>query len=198
MIKVGITGGIGSGKSTIVKAFEVLGAPTFKADMEAKRMMDEDPELVASIKVLFGESIYGPGGLKRQEVAKRVFQDRQKLQELDDLVHPKVRERFEGWCERQEKAPYVIEEAAILIESGAYKLMDHIILITADEERRIKRVMERDGIDEEAVRGRMKEQWSDEEKKAYADTVLANDDSDLILPRILEMDRQFRERDASR
>lgn len=196
MLRVGITGGIGSGKSTIAQAFQVLGAPLFKADEEAKRALNKDPELIRSVKASFGEDLYGPEGLDRKGLARIVFSDREKLEKLNQLVHPKVRERFEEWCEKKEAA-YVVQEAAILIESGGYRNFDHLILVSAPQEQRIQRVAQRDGIAEANVRERMKEQWSDEEKAPYADTILANDDSELLLPRILDLDGIFREKEAS-
>ncbi|MFB6258177.1 MAG: dephospho-CoA kinase, partial [Flavobacteriales bacterium] len=140
MKRIGLTGGIGSGKSTIARAFEVLGAPVFKADLEGKRALNEDPELINAVKERFGKNLYGSDGLDREKMARMVFKDPQKLEELNGLVHPKVRERFNAWCEDRKGAPYVIEEAAILIESGAYRDLDHTILVTAPEEMRIQRV----------------------------------------------------------
>ena len=192
MIRVGITGGIGSGKSTIARAFQVLGAPLFDADREGKKALNEDPDLIEGIKASFGEELYGPEGLDRKRLASIVFEDNSKLRALNQLVHPRVRKRFREWCQERTEYPYVMEEAAILIESGGAEALDKLILVTAPEELRIQRVMDRDGIGEERVRARMKEQWSDEEKMPYADAVLPNDDSTLLLPRILELDRRFR------
>ncbi len=192
MKKIGLTGGIGSGKSTIAKAFEVLGAPVFRADQVGKRALNDDPELRQQVAERFGKDVYGTEGLDRKRLAEIVFHDRDKLEELNALVHPHVRKRFREWCESKKDAPYVIEEAAILIESGGHREMDHMILVTAPEPIRVQRVKERDEIPEEKVRMRMKEQWSDEEKAPYADTLLPNDDSELLLPRILELDRRFR------
>ena len=192
MMKVGVTGGIGSGKSTIAKAFELLGARVFRADAEGKQILNEDSELQRLLMERFGNAIYGPEGIDRQRLAAIVFEDRSKLEELNKLVHPRVRIRFQKWCEEQKEAPYLLEEAAILFESGGYQEMDHMILVTAPEEMRIQRVMERDGASREQVRSRMSEQWSDEEKMPYADTVLPNDDSELLIPKILKLDSRFR------
>lgn len=191
-MKVGVTGGIGSGKSTIAKAFELLGARVFRADAEGKQILNEDSELQRLLMERFGNAIYGPEGIDRQRLAAIVFEDRSKLEELNKLVHPRVRIRFQKWCEEQKEAPYLLEEAAILFESGGYQEMDHMILVTAPEEMRIQRVMERDGASREQVRSRMSEQWSDEEKMPYADTVLPNDDSELLIPKILKLDSRFR------
>lgn len=192
MIKVGITGGIGSGKSTIARVFQVLGAPLFKADEEAKKALNEDPELRNAIRAQFGEHIYGAEGVDRKALAEQVFEDPDRLKRLNELVHPKVRERFESWCQTHRSAPYVLEEAAILIESGGHRMLDFIILVTAPEKLRIQRVMERDGVSEAEVRRRMERQWSDETKRPYADLVLPNDDSELLVPRVLEKDKEWK------
>lgn len=192
MKRVGITGGIGSGKSTIAKVFEVLGAPVFKADDEGKKALNEDPELIEAVKERFGSDIYGPEGVDRKALARIVFNDPGELEALNGMVHPRVRERFHEWCKEREEEPYVVEEAAILIESGGYREMDHLILVTAPEELRVQRVVERDGSDPRAVRARMEEQMSEEAKRAYADSILPNDDSKLLLPEILGLDERFR------
>jgi dephospho-CoA kinase len=191
-MRVGITGGIGSGKSTIARAFAVLGAPVFDADREGKIALNEEPELIEQVKTHFGPELYGPDGLDRKRLASMVFQDEWKLSTLNQLVHPIVRRRFREWCQDRTASLYVIEEAAILIESEGHRALDHLILVTAPERMRIQRVMERDGIDEEKVRARMEKQWTDEQKAPYADTILPNDDSELLLPRILELDERFR------
>ncbi len=195
MIKVGITGGIGSGKSLIARAFQTLGAPVFKADEEGKEALEEDPELREKVSAEFGAHLYGPEGLDRKALAEIVFGDEEKLQKLNRLIHPKVRERFQAWCEERSHHPYLIEEAAILIESGGHEMLDFLILVTAPEELRIQRVMERDSVSEGHVRKRMERQWSDAEKIPYADAVLQNDDSELLLPRILELDGKFRDKE---
>lgn len=195
-MRIGITGGIGSGKSTIAKVFQVLGAPVFKADEEGKKALNEDPELIEAVKGRFGSHIYRPHGIDRKALARIVFNDRKELEALNELVHPRVRDRFQEWCKKRSDEPYVVEEAAILIESGGYREMDHLILVTAPEEMRVQRVVERDGSDPEAVRARMKEQMSEEAKRPFANSILPNDDSRLLLPEILELDSRFRQEET--
>ena len=187
MFKLGLTGGIGSGKTLVCEIFEKLGVPVYYADSAARDLMNRDAELMAGIRQMFGDEAYGTDGLDRQYMAARVFGNHEKLKGLNQLVHPAVRKDFIKWAERQEGSPYVIEEAAILFESGASEGMDLSVLVYAPEELRISRVMKRDGIQREAVLKRMEHQLSEEKKKEMADHVLVNDGKQMILPQVIDL-----------
>jgi len=178
MYKVLVTGGVGSGKSTACKLFGELGIPIYYSDVEAKKLMVNDDRIVNSIKNMFGKDIYSGKELQRNKLAEIVFNDRSKLDELDEIVHPIVAENFEKWCEAQIlfDAPYVIEEAAIAIELGIQDRFDHIIVVTADEELRIERVMKRNNCTREQVLDRIKNQLPDEDKIKHADSIINNSD----------------------
>lgn len=192
-LKIGITGGIGSGKSSVCKVFNVLGAPVFEADAVARELMETDVELRNGLIDLFGADIYSPNGtLDRKKLAGLIFNDDLKLKKVNELVHPAVRAYFLKWADNQ-NVPYVIHEAAILFESGFYKMMDYTILVSAPEEERIQRVSRRDGATEQQVRERMQMQWSDAEKRKLATLEIKNADPDLILPGIIKIDKQLRE-----
>ena len=154
-LKVGITGGIGSGKSTVCKVFSLLGVPVFEADHEAKQLMDSDDRIRKGLIDLFGKSVYTENGrVDRKKLASIIFNDDIQLQKVNELVHPIVRSEFIKWSENQ-SVPYIVHEAAILFESGFYKLMDFTILVSAPEAERIARVTKRDGNLPEQVRNRM-------------------------------------------
>ncbi|MBL7969003.1 MAG: dephospho-CoA kinase [Prolixibacteraceae bacterium] len=192
MIKVGITGGIGSGKSTVCKVFSVLGVPVFYADSTAKQLMNSDPLLRDQLIHLFGAAVYLPDQtIDRKYLAGIVFSNTSLLEKLNHIVHPAVRKAFDDWCLNQ-NAPYIIHEAAILFESGFYKMMDKTIMVYTDEHERIERVVKRDKIPVEMVIQRMKNQWKDEEKIKLADYVIGNNDRELIIPQIVEIDKKLR------
>lgn len=192
MIKVGVTGGIGSGKSTVCKVFAALGIPVFEADPVAKELMNTDPDLGELLISLFGPSVYLPGHtIDRKYLAGIVFNNPSLLEQLNKLVHPVVRDAFNGWCEKQ-KAPYIIHEAAILFESGFYKMMDKTIAVVADESERIGRVTKRDRLTADQVLERIRNQWSDDQRMKMADFAIRNNDKDLIIPQILEIDKKIR------
>ncbi len=170
---IGLTGGIGSGKSTVAGYFKELGIPVFDSDLVAKILMNEDQGLRDSIIKLFGEKAYNKDVLNREYLAKKVFRDSELLERLNGLVHPAVRQKFQDWLSEQD-APYVIQEAAILFEHGAYKLLDEMILVWAPKELRIKRVMKRDSTSREQVLARMENQWGDTEKTALSDHIIEN------------------------
>ena len=172
---VGITGGIGSGKTTIARFFhEEFGIPVYYADQEAKNLMHTQ-ELVRPITELLGERAYKDGNLDRAYVASKVFEDTDLLNKLNGIVHPAVGKHFIDWAEKQ-NAPYVLKEAAILFENGNASDCDAVILVTAPEDMRIQRVLERDHTTVEDVRARMNKQWSDSEKIPLADFVIENID----------------------
>ncbi len=192
-LKIGITGGIGSGKTTVSKIFGLLGIPIFEADAEAKKLLDTSPEIKMDLIRHFGKSIYTEGGkIERKKLAHIIFNNEAALKIVNDLVHPAVRTTFENWTEQQE-SPYVIHEAAILFESGFYRIMDFTLLISAPEEQRIARVMQRDGTNKEQVKLRMAKQWSDREKEKLASKVLMNDNTSLLIPQIIEIDKNLKE-----
>lgn len=187
MFKLGLTGGIGSGKTLVCQIFDKLGVAVYDADSAARSLMNTDAELRSGIRRMFGKEAYGKEGLNRQYLARIVFGDKEKLSQLNGLVHPVVRRDFIRWTAQQKEAPYVVEEAAILFESGAHEGMDQTALVYAPEELRIKRVMERDGLSREQVLMRMENQLSEEEKMALADHVLFNDGTRMLLPQVLEL-----------
>lgn len=187
MLKIGLTGGIGSGKSFVGKVFRSLGIPVYEADVEAKRLMVEDAEVVSGITSLIGSEAYYSGKINREYIASRVFKDKALLADLNEIVHPALGHDFERWVERQTGSKYVIEEAAILFESGASDRMDYSIVVQADEDTRLKRVMERDGVLEEAVRARMANQLSGDELIKMADFIIYNENDRLILPQIVDL-----------
>lgn len=192
MFKVGITGGIGSGKTTVCKIFEVLGIPVFYADSAAKAIMNTDQALVAGIKAAFGnEAYHQDDALNRKYLAKIVFNDDAELARLNALVHPAVFRAFEVWAKNQHAVPYVLKEAALLFESGSNKLCDKMILVTAPQELKIKRVIERDAITATEVLSRMSKQFTDEQKSSLADFAVINDENQLLIPQVLKLHEQF-------
>lgn len=192
-LKVGITGGIGSGKSTVCRMFKLLGAPVFEADVVAKQLLQTHPKIRKGLIHLFGEGIYlDNGSVDRKKLADIIFNDDVQLAKMNELVHPVVRSEFHEWV-KQQNTPYVIHEAAILFESGFYKLMDFTILVSAPEEERIQRVVKRDGVSEQKVRERLVKQWTDAEKRKLADVEIINDNNNPVLPEIIQMDKKLRE-----
>ena len=174
MLKVGITGGIGSGKSTITSLFHDLGVPIYNSDERAKWLLSNDVDLMDQIKILFGQESYSNNKLNRAHIANIVFQDNDMLKELNAIVHPLVKIDFENWLLLQKKEPLVIKEAAILIESGAYKELDVLIVVLADKKTRIKRVINRDNVSKEDVEKRMETQISDSERLKFANFSVDN------------------------
>jgi dephospho-CoA kinase len=186
MFKVGLTGGIGSGKSTVARVFEVLGIPVLRADDEGKRILNEDPSACKAVSEAFGATMYQNGRLDRKALASVVFNDPAALQKLNAIVHPLVREHFRLWCTEQ-TSPYVIMEAAILAESGGAKAMDHLVVVNAPEDVRIRRVMQRDKATEAEVKARMRSQTDDVERNALADTIILNDGHNMVIPQVLQL-----------
>ncbi|MBL7972619.1 MAG: dephospho-CoA kinase [Prolixibacteraceae bacterium] len=192
MIKIGITGGIGSGKSTVCKVFSAIGIPVFEADLEAKQLMNADPEIRRQLTDTFGAAVYLPDQtIDRKYLAGIVFSNPSLLAKLNGIVHPAVRKAFSDWCEKQ-NSPYVLHEAAILFESGFYKLMDKTIVVIATEKERIERVMKRDHAAAEQVIQRIRNQMNDAERIRLADFVISNNDNELITPQIVDIDKKIR------
>ena len=183
--KIGLTAGIGCGKSLIARVFENLGISVFYSDKEAKRLY-ENPSFLQEIVKRFGESVIENGEFQARKLADIVFNDRNKLQELNELIHPKVFEIFDQWSEKQ-KSPYVIMESAILFENGLQTHFDKIISISTPEDIVIRRVMARDGCSKEQVCARMTNQMSQNEKNALADYLIVHDDSKMLIPQILNI-----------
>lgn len=190
MLKIGITGGIGSGKSTVSNIFKVLGIPVFDADSQAKELMEIDIDLQQSIRSLFGESAYISGKLNRKYIADIVFKDPYQLERLNALVHPAAIRAGENWAVKQTTA-YVIKEAALFFESGSAEGMDYIIGVYSPQHIRINRVMNRDGITREEVLDRMKRQIQEEVKMRLCDFVIVNDDQRLLIPQIMNLHNRF-------
>jgi dephospho-CoA kinase len=191
--QIGVTGGIGSGKSLICKMFNTLGIPSYDADSRAKRLMTTDGILVDAIKKEFGTlSYYTDGNLNREFIGSIVFDNAEKLKTLNSLVHPRVAEDYQGWIKDQAEKPYVIREAALLFESSAADLQDQVIVVSAPESLRIARVLKRDPQrTENEVRNIIKNQMSEDEKRERADFIIVNDDTQLVIPQVLKLHRLF-------
>ncbi|NND80429.1 MAG: dephospho-CoA kinase [Maribacter sp.] len=173
MMIVGLTGGIGSGKSTVAKMFKKLGVPVYNSDKKAKRLMKNSKKLRASIKALLGEEAYDGKNLNKAYIAEKIFWDKSLMNQLNGIVHPAVRKDFTAWAKKQEAA-YVIQEVAILFENGLHEFYDKIILVTAPERVRLKRVLERDGASTSDILARMGNQWPDARKMEMSDYVIEN------------------------
>lgn len=186
-MKVGLTGGIGSGKTLVCSVLEKLGVAVYYADSEARRLMNNDPGLVLQISGLFGKKAYEGGSLNREYISHRVFREKDLLKRLNELVHPAVQRDFSRWVSEQKPSSYVVEEAAILFESGSDRNMDLTVGVVADKELRLQRAMQRDGSTREQVLSRMNSQMSDEEMMERADIVISNDGKKMILPQIINM-----------
>lgn len=192
MLKIGITGNIGSGKSTVARVFEILGVKVFYADAGAKAVMTTDALLIEGIKSTFGnEAYFTDGSLNRKHIAGIVFNNDAELKKLNALVHPAVFRAFDEWTKAFANESYVIKEAAVLFESGSYKFCDKTVLVSAPLEMRIDRVMKRDGVSRAEVEAREARQFSEDKKKELADFILRNDDTQLLIPQILALHHQF-------
>lgn len=191
MLTVGITGGIGSGKTTVCKIFETIGIPVYYADSRAKYLMERDPDLLAALKNNFGTNIFlEDNTINRPALAKLVFNDPEKLALLNSLVHPVVAQDSLNWIKDQ-TSPYTLKEAALLYESGSYKQLDLIISVSAPLEVRISRVMHRDGSTREEVISRINNQWPQERKDKLADFIILNDGEIALIPQVLKIHRQL-------
>jgi dephospho-CoA kinase len=190
MLKIGLTGGIGSGKTTIAHIFEILDIPVYYADTRAKQIVNENQSVKKKILQTFG-NVYSNGKLKRADVAKIVFNKPELLQKLNSIVHPAVAEDFEIWCDKNSDSKYIIEEAAILFESGAHKRMDKNITVFAPENIRIKRVCNRDNISAKMVMDRIKNQLPDEKKMLLADFVINNFGQNALIPQVIDIHNQI-------
>jgi len=193
MLKIGITGGIGSGKTTVCKVFETFGIPVFYADVIAKQIMVTDAILIEGIKSTFGSESYDASGkLNNKHIAQIVFNDKVELAKLNALVHPATFRAFELWLTKVPvHTPYVLKEAALLFESGSYQMCDKSILVTAPLVIKMDRVMLRDGVTKEQVEARMDKQLSDEVKSGMADFLISNNESESVILQVMALHNQF-------
>lgn len=183
---LGVTGGIGAGKSLVCEVFSHLGIACYNSDDRAKALLNHNPELKEEVIQLLGEDAYDKGLLNRSFVAQRVFGNSELLEGLNALVHPRVKRDFESWQIEQD-SKFVIKEAAILIESGAYQQCDQILVVTAPKELRINRVLARDGADRASVEARMNKQLDEEERLSHANFVIKNDEQQMLVPQVIEV-----------
>jgi len=192
-LQIGITGGIGAGKSLICRIFRCLGIPVYDADGHAKELMTTDVILVTNIKKEFGElSYHADGSLNRDYLSATVFNENVKLKKLNSLVHPRVGEDYKRWVERNENYHYLLKEAALLFEAGSDKLLDKVVVVHAPEVLRIQRVLARDPQrSEHQVRAIIKNQMSEEEKMERADFIINNDEKELLIPQVVKLHNQF-------
>ena len=187
MLKIGITGGIGSGKTTVCKAFQVLGISVYNADLEAKKLLDNNPSVKENIVSAFGNDILNNNQIDRVKLSSIVFNNKEKLDALNKIVHPAVAIHFNDWLNQHANEKYILKEAAILFESNAYKAVDKTITVVAPMELRIQRCIARDNTSRTQVEQRIKNQMSDEEKIKLSHFVIHNDESQLLIPQVLEI-----------
>lgn len=191
MLQVGLTGNIGSGKSTIARIFSILGIPVFHADDVSKNILFRE-EIKKRLVILFGPSIFNEtGDIDKGALANLVFSDGNSLSKLNNLLHPLVMEEFNNWCQLQREKPYAINESAIIYEYGFQDYFDKIIHVSTPAEIAVARVVKRDGVAETAVIKRMDFQWEDEKKAAIANFIVLNDGSELVIPQVLKIHNQL-------
>ena len=186
MIKVGLTGGIGSGKTTVARVFELLKIPVYYADIEAKKILNNNLIVKNKIITKFG-NIYVNGEINREKLAKIVFNNKNALDYLNKIVHPAVINHYENWCILHKSEKYTIKEAAILFESGSYTQMDKLVSVIAPVKIRINRVVKRDNTSVQKVKDRIKTQWTDNKKTDLSDFVIKNNDKNLLIPQIIKI-----------
>ena len=187
-VKIGITGGIGTGKSMICLVLEHLGIPVYHADEESKKLLETNAAVVVAVKNLLGNEAYDHAQkANRSYIASIVFNDREKLQKLNEILHPAVRQNFMEWLLKMDNHKLVAKEAAIMFESGSYKDMDYVVAVSSPDKLRIERVMQRDGKSEAEVQRIIKEQLPQEELQKRSNFVIINDNQHLVLPQVLEI-----------
>jgi len=192
MLIVGLTGGIGSGKTTIAKLLELKGIPVYDSDVRAKFLMHNSDEIITSLKKEFGDEVYINGELNREHLAGVVFENKDKLKILNSIVHPVVAKDFQDWIAAQE-SDIVVKEAAILFESGAYKSCDVNVTVHTDIEERIERVQKRDGTTREQVLSRINNQWTDEQRNEKSDIIIKNNDIDPTELNVVKLVEQLKD-----
>lgn len=190
MIKVGVTGGVGAGKTIVCQVFEKLGVPVFNSDQQAKLIVDSDELVKQAIINLLG-NVYEQGKMNRAKVASIVFSNEESLKKLNAIIHPAVGKAYESFCEHYSHIPYTIKEAAILFETGINKKLDKVVVVAAEDEVRINRVMKRDNVKRDEVIARMNNQMLQQKKIELADYVIDNSGDELVLPQILALHNKF-------
>jgi dephospho-CoA kinase len=190
MFKIGITGGIGSGKTTVAKVFQTLGIPVFDADTEAKNIMQNDENIRRQLVQHFGEKVFENGQLNRQYLSSVVFNDKEKLRTLNGIVHPATIRAADEWMQKQ-NAPYAVKEAALLFESGSNKNLDVVIGVQAPLEMRIRRTMQRSNLSRRQIMERMEMQMDETEKMRLCDYVVVNDEEQFLIPQVLQLHKRF-------
>lgn len=192
MLRIGLTGGIGSGKTTVAQIFNVLGIPVYSSDDAAKRLMNEDEDLKKKIIESFGKESYQNGELNRKYVANEAFSDPEKIKLLNSMVHPATIKDASAWMEKQ-NAPYVIKEAALIFESGSDEFLDYVIGVKSPLNLRIERTMKRNNVTAEEVASRMKLQMDEVEKMNRCDFIIVNDEKEMLIPQVLSLHQKFLE-----
>lgn len=188
MLKIGITGGIGSGKTTVCRIFELLGVPIYYADDASKKLLVSDPEIKTKITAVFGEEVLDEQQrISRKKVAARVFGNESELKKLNAIMHPAVALHFESWLKQHTTQPYILKEAAIMFESGAYLQMDKVITVSAPEKLRIARVLNRDVTTKEEIQRRINAQLPEEERIKRSQYVIVNDEQQLVIPQVIKL-----------
>ena len=188
MLKIGITGGMGSGKSLVCSIFSLLNVPIYNADLRGRLILETNHDVEKKVQALLGKKAYPEtGNPDRKYIASKVFNDKDLLAKLNAIIHPAVNEDFISWIEGYHDRPYILKEAAIMIEAGTYKNLHGIIVITAPEELRVSRVMARDGVSREEVMARVEKQLSESERLKYADYIIYNDGSESLIRQIAKI-----------
>ena len=190
MLRIGLTGGLGSGKSTVAHIFEVLGVPVYYADAASKRLMNDDEIVKAAVQNAFGKEVYPGGKLDRKYLAKIVFNDEKKLGLLNSIVHPATLDDAAEWISKQ-TVPYIIKEAALIFESGSHQSLDHVIGVKAPLPLRLQRAMKRDNISRDEAMARINRQISEEIKMRLCDFIITNDEQQMVIPQVLELHQKF-------
>jgi len=196
MKKIGLTGGIGSGKTTVGKIFKVLAVPVFNSDDEAKLILQNDKNVHQQLIALFGSSVMVKGSPDKAKIAAIVFKDKDQLEKLNQIIHPKVNQRFQDWCSENQQHEYILKEAAILFESGSYKQLDAVINVSCPIGLRLQRTMQRNAMSEEAFMQRVQNQMSDEDRNALSDFVIKNDEKSFLIEQVLAIHHQLKRKDA--
>ena len=190
MKRIGITGGIGSGKTYVSKIFSSLSVPVFNSDLEAKKLMISSKKLIKLLKDEFGKNIYKDKYLDKDKLSSIVFSNYDKLQKLNSFVHPLVKKVFDNWC-RLQKSTYIIKEAAIIFESNSYLDLDAVICVSAPLDLRVKRLLRRDSFIEDDIKKRIDNQISQEDKEKLSDYIILNDEKQLLLPQIIKIHEEL-------
>jgi dephospho-CoA kinase len=190
MLRIGLTGGLGSGKSTVAHIFEVLGIPVYYADAASKRLMNDDEKVKAAVQNAFGKKVYPEGKLDRKYLAEIVFKDEKKLELLNSIVHPATLRDADEWISKQ-TAPYAIKEAALIFESGSHQNLDYVIGVKAPLHLRLQRAMKRDNISHEEAMARINKQINEEIKMRLCDFIIINDEQQMVIPQVLALHQKL-------